>query len=255
MLRKTAFIVISLFSLFNFQLAQAAVVINATRVIYNQQDDESVLQLQNKGQDALLVQSWIDDGDLKATPDTARSPFTLMPPVARIDPSKGQALRIVRTKPIAAADRETLYWLNVLEIPPKATKQMAAGANLMQFSFRSRIKIFYRPANLAITPRQGYDKLSFNFKKEGNNYVVLVKNPSPYFVTFRNIELKNNKDSILLGGIGKQPRMISPFNELKFTLEGLKSQPQPSTAIFYSIIDDFGGDIHNEWKLNSKISQ
>ncbi|WP_421081963.1 hypothetical protein [Serratia fonticola] len=49
--------------------------------------------------------------------------------------------------------------------------------------------------------------------------------------------------------------MISPFNELKFTLEGLKSQPQPSTAIFYSIIDDFGGDIHNEWKLNSKISQ
>ncbi|WP_421081436.1 molecular chaperone, partial [Serratia fonticola] len=64
MLRKTAFIVISLFSLFNFQLAQAAVVINATRVIYNQQDDESVLQLQNKGQDALLVQSWIDDGDL-----------------------------------------------------------------------------------------------------------------------------------------------------------------------------------------------
>lgn len=255
MLRKTAFIIISLFSFFNYPLAQAAVVINTTRVIYNQQDGESVLQLQNKGKDPLLIQSWIDDGDLKSTPNTAQSPFTIMPPIARIDPGKGQALRIARTKPITVADRETLYWFNVLEVPPKPTQQIAAGVNLMQFAFRSRIKVFYRPANLALTPTQAYEKLSFSLKKEGINHVVWVKNPSPYFITLRGLELKNKKESPTLGTIGKQPRMISPFNELKFTLEGLKGQPQAGATIFYSVIDDFGGDRHNEWKLDNKISQ
>lgn len=255
MLRKTVYTTTALLLFLMSQLSSAAVIINSTRVVYNQQDDEAVLQLINKGNGPLLIQSWIDNGDLKSTPGSANSPFTIMPPVARIDPDKGQALRIVRTKPITAADRETLFWFNVLEIPPKPTQQVSAGVNVMQFSFRSRIKLFYRPANLSMTPRQAYDRLTFDFKKEGAAYTVLVKNPTPYFVTFRDIVVKSKKESPILGSIGKQARMISPFGEMKFTLEGLKSQPQAGSAIFYSLIDDFGGDIHNEWKLDNKISQ
>ncbi|PJI52023.1 molecular chaperone EcpD, partial [Methylobacterium radiotolerans] len=41
-------------------------------------------------------------------------------------------------------DKESVFWLNVLEIPPKDK----ANQNLLQMAFRSRIKLFYRPAGL-----------------------------------------------------------------------------------------------------------
>ena len=46
-------------------------------------------------------------------------PFTMVPPLFRLDPKKGQMLRIVYTQEPLATDKETLFWLNVLEVPPR----------------------------------------------------------------------------------------------------------------------------------------
>lgn len=99
--------------------ASASVVITGTRVIYPSDAREVSVKLANKGKKPVLIQSWIDDGDVKAKPETIHVPFILTPPINRVEPDKSQTLRISYTGKLLPTDRETVYWLNVLEIPAK----------------------------------------------------------------------------------------------------------------------------------------
>ncbi|WP_058914461.1 molecular chaperone [Entomohabitans teleogrylli] len=233
--------------------SQAAVVINTTRVIYNEKAGETIVQLSNKGKGPVLLQSWIDDGDAKAQPGAANVPFNLTPPVARLDPDKGQTLRIVRTGGGVSSQQESLFWLNVLEVPPKPTRQIAAGDNLMQFSFRSRIKLFYRPTGLTMTSQQAYEKVVLALRKSGSDYAVVVKNPSPYHITFRQLDVRQSKDSSVLGYLGKTPdRMVAPFSELSLVLQGVKAPIPAGVKAFYSLVNDVGGDNKYERTLATR---
>jgi len=96
---------------------RAGVVIGGTRVVFPGASRDIAVRIENKGQEPALVQAWIDDGDARSTPENARAPFAITPPVFRIDPGRGHALRIVHVGGHPPSDREVLYWLNVLEIP------------------------------------------------------------------------------------------------------------------------------------------
>ncbi|CAI0973464.1 Chaperone protein focC precursor [Serratia proteamaculans] len=72
----------------------ANVVINTTRVIYQESNKDVVVQLINNGSEPSLVQAWIDDGDINSTPETANVPFLLSPPVVKVTANNGQQLRI-----------------------------------------------------------------------------------------------------------------------------------------------------------------
>lgn len=127
---------------------QAGVVINGTRVIYPGDEKEITVQVSNNGQRPVLVQSWLDTGDSEATPDTITTPFILTPPINRLDSGKAQALRISSlTTSALPQDRESLYWLNVLEIPGRPGSEIK-NENYLQLAVRSRIKFFWRPASL-----------------------------------------------------------------------------------------------------------
>ncbi len=45
-------------------------------------------------------------------------------------------------------DRESVFWFNVLEVPPKPDAATVANQSLLQLAFRTRIKLFYRPEAL-----------------------------------------------------------------------------------------------------------
>ena len=119
---------------------QAGVVINGTRVIYPGDEKEITVQVSNNGQRPVLVQSWLDTGDSEATPDTITTPFILTPPINRLDSGKAQALRISSlTTSALPQDRESLYWLNVLEIPGRPGSEIK-NENYLQLAVRSRMK-------------------------------------------------------------------------------------------------------------------
>ncbi len=129
--------------------AHASVVINGTRVIYRAKDREVTIRLSNEGTAPALVQAWLDTGDPNTTPDESNVPFTLTPPLFRLDPKKGQSLRLIYTQEPLPQDKESLFWLNVLEVPPRADGGASSNdRNLLQLAFRSRIKVFFRPAGL-----------------------------------------------------------------------------------------------------------
>ena len=78
-------------------------------MLYPADQREITLKLSNEGSGPVLVQSWIDDGDPNAAPDQVKVPFTLTPPLFRLDSKKGQTLRIIYTQEPLAKDRESLF--------------------------------------------------------------------------------------------------------------------------------------------------
>lgn len=102
----------------------ASVVISGTRVIYSSEAKDVTVKLNNVGKAPVLIQSWIDDGDMTVKPENIRVPFILTPPINRVDPGKGQTLRLSYTGAALPMDKESVFWLNVLEIPAKNSSKM-----------------------------------------------------------------------------------------------------------------------------------
>lgn len=83
--------------------------------------------------------------------------------------------------PDLAADRETLYWLNIKSIP---ATQASEGGNTLQLAVNTRIKLIYRPAALkGSTPDQASAQLKWS--RQGQN--LTVNNPTPYYINFNTI--------------------------------------------------------------------
>lgn len=125
----------------------AGIVLNGTRVIYPADKKEVSVSLKNTGLHAVLVQSWLDTGNPYATPEKIPVPFVVMPPITRIDGGKSQNLRLRYTGETLPDDRESVFWLNVLSVPPKITDVNSQHLNV---AYQTRIKVFYRPANLNV---------------------------------------------------------------------------------------------------------
>lgn len=55
--------------------AQADIVLSGTRIIYNADQKDVTLRMENKGARPLLVQTWIDTGSENADPSTLKVPL------------------------------------------------------------------------------------------------------------------------------------------------------------------------------------
>lgn len=192
--------IITIFAVMSFciQSAFASVVINQTRVIYPAAMKFVNVQLVNDSDKTHLVQSWLDTGDTSAAPEKIKVPFSLMPPVVKMSGRSGQTLKIASTNTDALPkDRESVYWLNVLDVPPIPEN---SDDNYLQVAIRNRIKLFYRPASLEAPDSTIGEKISVS---QSNGHTCL-KNDSPYYmtipqvVTWKGGQLKDiRKDNLL----------------------------------------------------------
>lgn len=173
------------------------------------------------GDTPVLVQSWIDSGEVDTKPDFIEVPFMLTPPVNRIDPENGQTLRIRYTGDTLPTDRESLFWLNVLEIPAKPSSE--SNENYLQMAFKTRIKLFYRPSSLKLDINDSMEKISFN---RIDNDTVRVDNPTPFHISFARIA--SNKKEI-------DGDMVSPYSSLHFQLPN-----QAGNKVEATYINDYG---------------
>jgi chaperone protein EcpD len=183
--------------------ALASITITGTRVVYPADAKEVSVKINNVGKSPVLLQSWLDDGDPNAKPETIRVPFTLTPPINRVDPDKSQTLRIGYTGNSLPGDRESVFWLNVLEIPAKYKGPV--DANYLQVAFRTRIKLFYRPASLAGDANEAAKQLTW--KSLGKE--LRAENGSPYYVSL--VEISANGKKV-------EGEMIAPFSSRNFKL-------------------------------------
>lgn len=219
---------------------QAGIVISGTRVIYPANEREVTLRLENKSHVPLLVQSWIDAGDPNTPPESSDVPFTIMPPVSRIEPNKVQTLRIaVAPTATQATDRETLYWINVLEVPP----QSKGDENYLSIAYRNRLKVFYRPTTLKGLSSDAIGQVSWRLQ-EGK---LLGKNPTPYYISYASVRVPGYGNAAMAGSDGG---MIPPFSEQAFQFKGKSgAQKAQSNTVTANAINDYGSFVEKTYPL------
>lgn len=215
--------------------AYAGVTINGTRVVYPANEREVSLSMVNNGTEARLIQAWVDSGDASERAESSKAPFLITPPMSRVDPGKGQTLRIMFTgSDNLPQDRETVFWLNVLEIPPKPKAGTTAADNYMQLAVRSRMKLFYRPKGLQGSADEAVDKLSWRIVSEGKGFEAECTNNTSFNVSFSDLTFKGTQSqaSVSKGG------MCPPMGKGTFPITGA---PDASNKLVVTVINDFGG--------------
>lgn len=202
--------------------ATASVVIAGTRLIYPAQQREITVNLRNTAQQPALIQAWIDRGDPASRADEADAPFLVTPPLVRIEPEKGQALRIIYVPEALPQDKESLFFFNMLDVPPVSSEK-----NQLRIAFRTRLKLFFRPEGLRGTPKKAAEDLQWKIERLPQSGAVLhCTNAAAFHVSLSEVTANNEA---LTQGI-----TVAPGEEITLPLK------DGNARITYRWINDFG---------------
>lgn len=219
-------------------LSCAGIVLSGTRVIYSADQSEVTVNMKNAGKSPVLAQSWIDDGNQYTTPDKIVSPFVLTPPINRVDAGKGQTLRIslVDSKGVPT-NKESVFYLNVLEIPAKSKD--SDTNNHLSIAFRTRIKLFYRPQGLRGSAGDAPDSLQWSISNHG----IKASNPTPYYITLGTVTYTQGGNKYVADG-----KMIAPGSSTDFHFKNVNAISNLN-AITFTSINDYGAVVkHSQSK-------
>ncbi|WP_049456302.1 fimbrial biogenesis chaperone [Stenotrophomonas maltophilia] len=215
--------------------ASAAVTLQGTRVIYDGSKGAVTVNANNRGDKVALAQVWLDDGDASAKAGSQKLPFVLTPTTRRIDAGHAQAFRLTYAPMAGAAlpaDRESLLYFNLLDIPPKP--ENVEGKNLLQFAVRTRIKLFYRPAGLPAHARDAAAALEWRVA----GGALQLHNPSAYHVTLANLVLPDGKTI--------EVDMVPPGEHISLPVPKGATVP---TTLKFQWLDDYGTSRDAEAKI------
>ena len=218
--------------------AAAAVVVDGTRVVYPAAKREASINIRNPGDTPSLVQAWLDAGDPHAKPGESKVPFVLTPPLFRLDPTKVQSLRLVYTHDPLPENRESLFWLNVLDIPPRAAANPDVP-NQLELAFKHRMKVFFRPAGLAGSAADAPARLTWKLlSKDGKLVGIEASNPTAYHVSLVQVTATAGGHPVIV-----KADMVDPFASRSFDLPDPVAAPNGTVALEYSFVNDYGGDV------------
>lgn len=75
-------------------VAHASIVVGGTRLVFDGNNDESSINVENKDSKANLVQSWLSVADPRVTNKQA---FIITPPLFRLDAGQKNSIRVIRS--------------------------------------------------------------------------------------------------------------------------------------------------------------
>lgn len=248
--RNTLLVSIGYFLFMSSSLA--SVVLTNTRVIYPASSAEHTIQFMNTDTFPNIVQLWTDTGDAQSTPESADGPFVLLPPIFKVNPDSGQSVRMIYTGESLPQDRESVFYLNFLVIPPKMEETQ--GQNQLLIVLRNRVKIFYRPSSIQGSPGQSIAKMSASlaYNKYGEPSKLILKNDSGYYINLSNLNIDKGSSRYNFG-----PTMIDPYSDL--TLDNIlrketiakKESPKEDDAILnFAYVNDYGAHVPTTAKIN-----
>lgn len=236
---KNSLIASALLCALTAQSAFAAISLDRTRVIYDGSQKSLSLNISNENKQLpYLAQGWIED----AQGNKITTPLTVLPPVQRIEPGAKSQVKVqgLPAANLLAQDRESLFYFNLREIPPRTDKP-----NTLQIALQTRIKLFYRPKALMTTTGDQPWQEKITLTKQGDSYVV--NNPTPYFVT-----LVDGSSAVKgTSAKGFEPLMVEPKG--KGTLTANASALGNSPVLTY--INDYGGRPQLKFSCNGSTCE
>ena len=203
--------------------AMAAFVLNGTRFIYEEGKRNVSFEVTNNADDTYGGQVWVDN--VSQNNGVYMIPA---PPFFKIAPKEKQIVRIMNLDgKLLPKDRESLFWLNVQEIPPKPK----TDGNVLAVAVNTRVKLFFRPKNL-IMDRKGAEK-KIQIVHRGNS--TFLKNPTPYYFAITKVRA-NGRDVPLSSDEDRRLSMFSPFEEV-----AVSKFPVGAKEVTVVSINDWGG--------------
>lgn len=215
-------------------VVHAGILAASTRVVYDQEKPEQSLVLVNTNEYPVLTQLWVDDGTSNL--DFKETPFVVLPPVFKLSPAEIKGIRIIYNGKKLPQDRESLFWLNLYEIPSLKKSQMSN--EYVNLAMNTQLKVFFRPQHL-----KKYDidvtqnKIIYDII-QNDHYQLRVSNPTPYHLNYSNITIfHDNKFTVL---DLNQKNTVKPFSKeiYDIPLSGLSKKNE--LKIHFILIDDQG---------------
>lgn len=238
-------IIMMVLSLCIARFAYSGLATSSSRIIFDDSEIQRSLILANINEYPIIVQSWVDNGE--GNPNYLNSPFVVTPPVFRMQPEQNNSIRIIFKGNSLPQDRESVYWLNLYEIPGKS-KDISTNFELNQaylnLAMNTQLKIFYRPKKLKkIGIEEIISQLNFSFEHlEGKTYLV-CQNLSPYNVSFSKLKIVSANEEMLVEQM--MDMMTKSLSYKRYLLSHDVEITQP-IRIEFDVIDDDG-------KLKSSI--
>lgn len=208
--------------------AQGGIYLGTTRVVFNSNAKAAVFTANNSSSaDTWLIRSWVAPyGNSEKEPSEANAVdnFVITPPLHRLDPNASVQLRVNRAGGALPENRESVFYINVLAIPPKPKE---AKGSVIQFALNTQIKLFYRPE--ALNDERELVKAYGDVTVKADGSTLTLSNPSPYYLTLTNV--------VLNGSVTLTPAdpMIPPFSSVAVNATA------KSGSVSYQAINDYGG--------------
>lgn len=194
----------------------AAFTLSGTRFIYDEGKKNISVEISNANKETYGGQIWIDN----TTQPSTDVFFTPAPSFFKVAGGEKQIIRLLNINPALPQDRESLFWLNVQEIPP-APKD---GDNVLAIALNTQVKLFYRPKSL----KDGRDKAEQKIQVIGSK----LKNPTPYYFAVTAVTVNGQKIK-LSSELDKNLSQMGPFTEVN------TGQPLVGKVVIEAI-DDYG---------------
>ncbi|MGP0153887.1 fimbria/pilus periplasmic chaperone [Pantoea ananatis] len=219
--------------------ANAALTIDRSRLIYNQDDKSVSINVTNRNtKDPYLAQGWIDDENEKKVTNL----MMVLPPVQRVEAGAKTLVRIQKLAEIESLpkDRESVFYFNLREIPPKSDKP-----NTLMLAMQTRLKVFYRPSALKVDRMADTvpGTTSITLAKQGDVYYL--NNPTPYYFSFvegRTAENAKGVDAF-------EPVMAVPKSKIKLPVSASKLGNAPVLMF----VNDYGSQRLLTFTCNNTI--
>lgn len=229
---------LAILSLCYLPCSMAGVVAEGTRIVYNEGLKEYGLKVANTNAYPILFQPWVDYGE--GDPNQNLGPFVIVPPFSKMAPNEMNTLRMIYDGTVLPTDRETVFWLNLYEIP--LLKKKDIENQYLNMAMNTQIKVFYRPKNLEkISLENIINSTKFKVFSEENESFILVENSSPYHISFLDLKLINSKEDVLSEVYPDMDMMVRPFSNKKLKLKNNMTDLSKDTLVNIKVIDDLGG--------------
>ncbi|MCH7389036.1 fimbrial biogenesis chaperone [Acinetobacter dispersus] len=219
-------------------ISYAGFATSSSRIIYTEGERERSLILANINDYPIIAQTWVDDG--QGNPDEANAPFVVLPAIFKMNPKGIQALRIVHNGAKISQDRESVFWLNLYEIPGKTKEQMEPlepNQARLNLAMNTQLKVFYRPKSLPrMELRQIAEQLHFSLQQQEGQWLLICQNPTPYNVSFAGLTIVQGEQRVQVPQ--DMDMMIQALSQRAYLLPDDFNIIKPDRIIFLLIADD-----------------
>jgi P pilus assembly chaperone PapD len=210
----------------------ASVVMLGNRVIYPSADRAKALKFTNNDAWPYLMQIWADNQQGVQSPEHANAPFILSPSIFKISPHESHVANLIFTGDTKNVKREQLYYLHFTQLP--AVKASDNAHNKLLLMVTNTLKIFLRPDNLAMSPQQALEQLTYKISKNGGQCYVALNNNTPYYFNSVAASLSTGTKTIEL----KDVSMVPPDSTSRWTFSCSPATEIKTLTVDY--VNDYG---------------